>query len=294
MNDFLGIAQLVNDFIALVEEVVQVSDDRAEVLASGNGAPSADGMKAHSHRAFRQERGRVVRLYRVGMINSEHEERCAIRGVLTVLAGAGSGGEFVGTEDVFGAEVARSAAVDAGEESWHLRGCKSRQAGDDGMAVGPQRLAKCSADVTAHGIVARHGLVGAFQHDDVLLARQRVDDRGFREGANDIEMDGANRRAAVLAEVIDRSLDVFSRRTQRHEYRVSIFSPVTGHQAVMATSELGELYIGGLEEGQNGFSEVVAARRHTLHVVFLVLHRPEQNGIGEIDHARYAAALRPK
>ena len=52
VNDFLGIAQLVDDLVALVEQVIEVADDRAEVLAGGDGAPSADGMKAHRDRTF--------------------------------------------------------------------------------------------------------------------------------------------------------------------------------------------------------------------------------------------------
>ena len=33
---------------------------------------------------------------------------------------------------------------------------------------------------------------------------------------------------------------------------------------------------------------------HALHVMFLVLHRPEEYGIGQVDHLRHAAPLRPE
>ena len=46
------------------------------------------------------------------------------------------------------------------------------------------------------GIVTGHGFVGALEDDDVLLAGQCLDNRRFRERANDVEVDGADLRAS--------------------------------------------------------------------------------------------------
>ena len=60
VNHFLGIAHVVDQAVALVEQIVQVAEDGAEVLAGGDGAPSADGVEADRDRAFGQQRRRFV------------------------------------------------------------------------------------------------------------------------------------------------------------------------------------------------------------------------------------------
>src|ERR1019366_10822981 len=40
MNDFPGIAHLIDDLVALVEQIVHVTENRAEVLAGGDGSPA--------------------------------------------------------------------------------------------------------------------------------------------------------------------------------------------------------------------------------------------------------------
>src|SRR5208282_3808089 len=49
---------------------------------------------------------------------------------------------------------------------------------------------------------------------------------------------------------------------------------------------------GLFEKLRDRFREVVAARGDALHVVLLILHRPEQHRVGEIDHARHPATFR--
>ena len=151
-------------------------------------------------------------------------------------------------------------------------------------------LGKRGADVAAQRIVAGHGLVGALQNDDVLLALERVNDGGLREGANDIDVDGADACAASLAQIIDRGLDIFSGRAERDEDRFGVVGLVFADEAVTAAGEFGELLVGVFKESENRLGEVVAPRHHALHVVFLVLHRAEQNGIGEVHHLGDAAA----
>src|SRR5262245_63502530 len=55
---------LVDDPVALVEEVVEVADDGAEVLAGRDRAPSADGMEPDRDRLVGQQRRRVVQIGR--------------------------------------------------------------------------------------------------------------------------------------------------------------------------------------------------------------------------------------
>ena len=53
VDDFLGIAVLVHDLVAFVEEVVEVADDSAEIFAGSDGAPAANGVEADGDCAFR-------------------------------------------------------------------------------------------------------------------------------------------------------------------------------------------------------------------------------------------------
>ena len=71
MDDLLRIAELVDHLVALVEQVVQVADDRAEVLAGRDGAPAADRMEPHRDVAFGQQRRRIVGLHFVRVIDAE-------------------------------------------------------------------------------------------------------------------------------------------------------------------------------------------------------------------------------
>ena len=65
------------------------------------------------------------------------------------------------------------------------------------------------ADVAAERVVAGEGFVGALEDDDVLLALEGGDDGGLREGADDVDVDGADAGAAGLAEVVDGGFNVF-------------------------------------------------------------------------------------
>src|SRR5215475_11244334 len=90
--DYLfGIAEIIHDPVALVEEVVEIPDDRAEVLARRDRAPAADGMKAHSDGAFGQQRRRLIGYHLVRMTHAENHERRSVLRALAVLTRALAG-----------------------------------------------------------------------------------------------------------------------------------------------------------------------------------------------------------
>ena len=95
VDDLLGIPEFVDDLVAVVQQIVQVADDRAQVLAGRDRAPAADGVETHGDRPFGQQRRRLVGLHFVGVIDAEHEERDAIRRALPVLARALADRELV-------------------------------------------------------------------------------------------------------------------------------------------------------------------------------------------------------
>ncbi len=221
------------------------------------------------------------------MIDADHEERDAVGSGLAVLARASSDRELVRAEDVLRPEVARAQAINAAEEPRHHVGGDRRQ-----PALVLQRLVQGSPDVAPHRIVARQRLVGPLEDDDVLLAGERRDDRGVRERPKDVGMDRSDLGAPALAHVVDRRLDVFRRRSQRHEHGVGIVGPVLADQPVVPPRQFTEDAVGVLEEIENRFDEVVAPAHDALHVVLLVFDRTQEDRIGEIDHPRHAAPPR--
>jgi len=50
VDDFPGVAELVDKMVALEEQIVQVAENGAEIFAGGDGAPAADGMEANGPR----------------------------------------------------------------------------------------------------------------------------------------------------------------------------------------------------------------------------------------------------
>ena len=209
VDDFLGIALVVDQAVALVEQIVQVAEDGAEVFAGGDGAPSADGVEADGDRAFGQQRRRFVADDRVGMVDAEDEEADAVGCGLAVFAGAAGGGELVCADDVLGAEVARAEAVAAAIDVGHFVERDRGQAFGGRMSCSLDCLGERGADVAAERVVAGEGFVGALEDDDVLLALERFDDGRLGEGANDVDVDGADFDAAGLAQVVDGGFDVF-------------------------------------------------------------------------------------
>ena len=103
-------------------------------------------------------------------------------------------------------------------------------------------------------------------------------------------MNGADLDAAGFAEVVDRGLNVLRSRAEGDEDRVGVVALVFADKAVMAARELAKVLVGILKELQNGLGEVVPPRHNAVHVVFLVLNRPQENGVGQVHHLGNAAA----
>ncbi len=121
MDDFLGVAKLVFEAVALINQIVQVAQNRAQVLAGGDGAPAANRVETHRHRALGQQRRRFVAKDAVGVVDAQNEERHAVGSRLAIGAGAASGGEFVCADNMLGAEVARAETIAAAVELWYFR-----------------------------------------------------------------------------------------------------------------------------------------------------------------------------
>ncbi len=94
----------------------------------------------------------------------------------------------------------------------------------------------------------------------------------------------------VVAQVVDCGLDVLRGRAERDEDGVGVVGLVLGDEAVAAAGELAKVLVGFFKELENRLGKVVAPRDDALHVVFLVLHRAEQDGVGEVHHLGNAAA----
>ena len=115
--------------VGLGDEFAEIADDRAEVLAGRDHAPSADRVKADGNRLLRQERGSVPADDRVRMVDSENEECFAVGGAAAVRALGLPRREFVGSERVLGPEIAGTDAVGPAEKPRRLGGSKAREAG---------------------------------------------------------------------------------------------------------------------------------------------------------------------
>ena len=286
----MGLPRSSTQAVALVEKIVEVADDCAEILAGGDCAPSADGVEAHSNRAFGKQGGCFVTDDGVGMVDAEDEEGDAVAGALAIFAGAVGGGELVCANDVLGAEVARAKAVGAAKMCGTSFMARAGRPSDGRMAFVLNGLGESGADVAAKGIVAGQGFVGALEDDDVLLALEGGDDGGLGEGANDVDMNRADFDAASLAQVVDRGFDIFCSGAEGDEDGVGVVGFVLADEAVVAAGELAEVLVGGLEEFENGLGEIISARDDALHVVFLILHGAKEDGIGEVHHLGNAAA----
>src|SRR5207302_9580955 len=106
VDDFLRIAELVDDAIAFVEEIVEVADNRAEVLASRDRAPAANRVEADRNRTFGQQGRRVVGTDLVWMIDAEDHERNAVRRALSIFPRALADRELIRANRMFRTAIA--------------------------------------------------------------------------------------------------------------------------------------------------------------------------------------------
>src|SRR5258706_16349404 len=110
------------------------------------------------------------------MVDAQNKKGNSIRNALAVLARPRSCCKFVGAQNVLGPEISRAQTVDAGEEPWHAIRRNGAEVGFRGMTLRYQGLRQCRPDVPAHGVISRHGFVGAFENNYVALANERLDD----------------------------------------------------------------------------------------------------------------------
>ena len=106
MDDLPGIAKIVDRFVSFVKKVVEIGEDRAEILARGDRAPTADGVETNGDGTLGKQRGRLVGLDFVGVINAENEKRSSVGSPLAVLPGARASGKFVRAKNVLGPKIA--------------------------------------------------------------------------------------------------------------------------------------------------------------------------------------------
>ena len=294
MDDLPGIAKIVDRFVSLVKKVVEISEDRAEILARGDRAPTADGVETNGDGSLGKQRGRLVGLDFEGVINAKNEKRSSVGSPLAVLPGARASGKFVRAKNVLGPKIARTQTVNTGVQARHLVGRDGRQA-ISGMVAGNQHgLIEGRTDVTSHGIVAGQGLVRSFENDDIFLSRERLHHGGIRKWANDVQVDGAHLGIPAGPEEVHGGFDIFRSRTQGNKNAVGIFGFILGEQTIVAPGKFAEFRVRLLEKRQYRFREVVPAPRNTLHIVFLILDWAEQHGIRQVNHARNTAALGPE
>ena len=182
VDDFLGIAKLVHDFVAIVKQIVEVSEDGAEVFPGGDRAPPADRVEAHGNGTLRQQRRRITGFHFVRMVNAEHHERDAVRGSLPVFAGPCPGGIFVGAENVLRPEVARPQAIDSREKPRHLFLSNGGETGLLRMPMHCQGFAQRGANIASHRVVRSHRLIGTLEDNDVAFAGERPYDGLFGKG----------------------------------------------------------------------------------------------------------------
>jgi len=71
-------------------------------------------------------------------------------------------------------------------------------------------------------------------------------------------VNGADRSAAVFAQIVDRSFDIFSSRTEGDENGLGVVGFVLGDEAVAASGQLGKLLVSVFKELKNRLGEVVA------------------------------------
>ena len=119
VDDFLRIAKFVHNFVAIVEQIVQIADNRAKIFSGGDRAPASDGMEAHGDGFIRQQGRRLVRFHFIRMVDAQNEKGNSIGDAFAVLARARSGGKFVRAQNVLGPEIAGAQSVDAVDQARH-------------------------------------------------------------------------------------------------------------------------------------------------------------------------------
>ena len=156
------------------------------------------------------------------------------------------------------------------------------------MFAALQALGKRGANIAAQRIVAGQCLVGALDDDYIFLAAQGIDHRRLGERPDDVDVNGADFGIALFAQIIAGTLHIFRRATERHKYSVRILCAIFRNEPVTPAGELGKLLVALLKHAEDGLAEIIAACNAAVHMMLLILHRPEQDGIFQIHHLRHA------
>ena len=274
----------------LFEHLTELADDLAEVFPGSDHAPAADGMEAGRDGSLGQKRGRVARDHGVGMVDAEGEIVDAIAGFFAIGPGGGTGGEFVGTEGVFGSKIAGTDPVAAVEKAGHLFG-RNRAHAVVGAFVSFGGFGQSDADVAPERVVAGESFVGPLDDDDLFFPAQGFDHGSLGKWTQHVDVDGADFGVPLIAQIIAGFLDVFRGTTERDKHGVGVIAFILVDEAVVATGQFAEFLVGVFEKTENRFIEIIAPRHHAVHVVFLVLHRAEKQRIFQIHHHWHATPM---
>src|SRR5205085_3140883 len=133
---------------------------------------------------------------------------------------------FVSAKRVFGPEIARTDAVSATEQTRGFFRLQSRQ--NTAKFLHLMGFAERDANISRERIVSRKTFVGALDDNDVLFAAQRVDNGGFGERADNVDMNRADFGVALLAQIVAGSVNVFGGATKGDKDRVCVLGPVFG------------------------------------------------------------------
>ena len=122
VDDLLRIAEFVDDLVAVIKQVVQVTDDRAQVLSGRDRAPSTDGVKRTATAPSGRSDGVSSDFTSYGD-RSRARRTSAIRRALPIPARPLPDGELVGASECSGLKSRRPRPY-AGEEARHgIRRC---------------------------------------------------------------------------------------------------------------------------------------------------------------------------
>src|SRR5690606_8082048 len=103
-----------------VQEIIEVANNRAQVLARSNGTPATNRVKADRNRAFRQQGWCFIGLHFVWMIHTQDHEGGTVGGAPSIFARASTSSELICANGVLRTKIARPQAVHAGKQARHL------------------------------------------------------------------------------------------------------------------------------------------------------------------------------
>src|SRR3954464_5403976 len=98
------------------------------------------------------------------MINAKSEVRFPVGSAFAVFAPGLAGSVLIGSESVFGTEVARADAIRSAKEARHL--FRSHLRNHSAIFVRFERFAQRRANIAGQWIVSGHPFIGAFEDNN--------------------------------------------------------------------------------------------------------------------------------